>query len=101
MKHRTVRELKGWRPFDLYPTFVPFQPFPARQAPGKVGSNASEEMDLLARARAAGKEEKLPFSMSFYIGFQQKAQPRLEVDFLTSKGRIRGLSLGLERWLSG
>jgi hypothetical protein len=34
--------------------------------PEEVGSNASEGMDLVLRQEQAGKEQKLPSSMSLY-----------------------------------
>jgi hypothetical protein len=34
--------------------------------PREIGSNATEGMDLIARREQAGKEQKLPFSMSLF-----------------------------------
>lgn len=49
--------------------------------PEDVGCNASEGMDLLAKGEQAGKEQRLPSSMSLY-GFQQQSHWRkgCEVD---------------------
>jgi hypothetical protein len=47
--------------------------------PEDVGCNASEGMDLLAKGEQAGKEQRLPSSMSLY-GFQQQVWPRLDLD---------------------
>jgi hypothetical protein len=45
----------------------------------EVGYNASEGMDLLARGEQASKEQSFlcPY---LYIGFQQKAWPKLDLD---------------------
>jgi hypothetical protein len=48
--------------------------------PEEVGSNASAGMVLLERREQAGKEQKLPSTMSFCIDFQQKIWLRLDLD---------------------
>ena len=43
--------------------------------PEDVGSKPSEGMNLLARQEQTDKEQRLPFSVSFY-SFQEKVRPR-------------------------
>lgn len=52
--------------------------------PGKVGSNASEAMNLLERQQQAGRELLSCFPW-LYLDFQQKVGPRLKVYFLSSR----------------
>jgi hypothetical protein len=52
----------------------------------EAGSNASEGMDLLMRARAARQRAKASFFHVLQIGCQQNMWPRLMVDLPTSKG---------------
>jgi hypothetical protein len=56
------------------------------QSPEEVGSNVSEGIDLLGRAKASRQKARVSFFHDLYIGLQQKVRPRSRVGLPRSNG---------------